>query len=107
MICSRSAKWGCSPSPAGAERPPSGISVADIAAGVYAFCGILTALYQRERTGQGATLEVSLFDALGEWMGYPAYFAAYGGRATPRGSAPCHHRTLRAIPLRATVARSI
>ena len=64
-----------------------GISVADIAAGVYAFSGILTALYQRERTGQGCALDVSLFDALGEWMGYPAYFTAYGGEPPPRAGA--------------------
>ncbi len=62
----------------------AGISAADIAAGMYAFAGILTALYQRERTGQGTTFEVSLFDALGEWMGYPAYFAAYSGAPPPR-----------------------
>lgn len=64
-----------------------GISVADIAAGVYAFSGVLTALYQRERTGQGCALDVSLFDALGEWMGYPAYFTAYGGESPPRAGA--------------------
>lgn len=62
----------------------AGISAADIAAGMYAFSGILTALYRRERTGQGTTFEVSLFDALGEWMGYPAYFAAYSGAPPPR-----------------------
>ncbi|MGZ3676933.1 MAG: CaiB/BaiF CoA transferase family protein, partial [Ktedonobacterales bacterium] len=55
-----------------------GISVADISAGMYAYSGILTALYQRERTGMGAALEVSLFDALGEWMSHPAYYTAYG-----------------------------
>ena len=65
----------------------TGISSADIAAGMYAFSGILSALYQRERTRQGASMEVSLFDALGEWMGYPAYFAAYGGREPPRAGA--------------------
>ncbi|HEX6778053.1 MAG TPA: CaiB/BaiF CoA-transferase family protein [Ktedonobacterales bacterium] len=62
----------------------TGISTADIAAGMYAFSGILTALYQRERTGKGAALEVSMFEALGEWMSYPAYFTAYGGKAPPR-----------------------
>lgn len=62
----------------------TGISTADIAAGMYAFSGILTALYQRERTGKGAALEVSMFEALGEWMSYPAYFTAYGGTAPPR-----------------------
>ncbi len=64
-----------------------GISVADIAAGMYAYTGILTALYQREKTGQGAAFEVSLFDALGEWMSYPAYFTAYGGAQPARTGA--------------------
>ncbi len=73
----------------GSQETPSkaGISAADIAAGMYAYSGILTALYQRERTGEGAALEVSMFEALGEWMGYPAYFAAYGGREPPRAGA--------------------
>lgn len=64
-----------------------GISVADIAAGMYAYSGILTALYNRERTGEGAEFEVSLFEALGEWMGFPAYYAAYGGEEPPRTGA--------------------
>jgi itaconate CoA-transferase len=64
-----------------------GISVADIAAGVYAYSGILTALFTRARSGEGATLEVSLFDALGEWMGAPAYYTAYGGSEPPRSGA--------------------
>src|SRR5947199_5497283 len=64
-----------------------GISIADIAAGMYAFTGILTALYQRERTGKGTALDISLFEALGEWMGYAAYFAAYGGTPPPRTGA--------------------
>jgi crotonobetainyl-CoA:carnitine CoA-transferase CaiB-like acyl-CoA transferase len=61
-----------------------GISVADIAAGMYAYSGILTALFARARTGDGATLEVSLFDALAEWMGAPTYYTAYGGSEPPR-----------------------
>jgi itaconate CoA-transferase len=61
-----------------------GISIADIAAGMYAYSGILAALYQRERTGTGAALEVSLFDALAEWMSQPMYYAAYGGTPPPR-----------------------
>jgi len=64
-----------------------GISVADIAAGMYAYSGILTALLARTTTGQGTSLEVSLFDALGEWMGQPAYWAGYGGTAPPRSGA--------------------
>ncbi len=65
----------------------TGISVADLAGGMYAYTGILTALYQRERTGMGTVLDVSLFDALGEWMGYPAYYTAYGGHQPGRTGA--------------------
>lgn len=65
----------------GTEEFPAktGISTADISAGMYAYSGILTALYTRERTGEGAALEVSLFDSLVEWMGFPLYFTRYGG----------------------------
>ncbi|MGH9143516.1 MAG: CaiB/BaiF CoA transferase family protein [Vicinamibacterales bacterium] len=65
----------------------AGISIADIAAGMYAYSGILTALLSRATTGQGTTLEVSLFDALGEWMGQPACYAAYSGAPPPRSGA--------------------
>ena len=64
-----------------------GVSIADIACGMYAYTGVLTALYVRERTGEGAAFEVSLFEALGEWMGFPAYFTAYGGKQPPRTGA--------------------
>ena len=65
----------------------AGISVADIAAGMYAYSGILTALLARTTTGRGTSLEVSLFDALAEWMGQPAYYAAYGDAAPSRSGA--------------------
>jgi itaconate CoA-transferase len=64
-----------------------GISVADISAGMYAFSGILAALMRRERTGEGAALDVSLFDSLAEWMGFPAYYTGYGGTPPPRSGA--------------------
>jgi crotonobetainyl-CoA:carnitine CoA-transferase CaiB-like acyl-CoA transferase len=64
-----------------------GISVADIAAGMYAYTGILTALLRRERTGEGATLEVSMLEALAEWMGFPLYYGLYGGSAPARSGA--------------------
>lgn len=55
-----------------AETPAkAGIAVADIAAAMYAYSGILTALLLRTQTGQGSVLEVSMFEALAEWMGYP------------------------------------
>jgi len=76
-----------------AEAPSkAGIPVADIAAGMYAFSSILAALLRRERTGEGATLDITMFEALGEWMGFPAYFTAYGGAAPPRSGA--HHATI-------------
>jgi itaconate CoA-transferase len=70
----------------GTEEFPAktGISTADIAAGMYTYSGILTALYNRERTGEGATLSTSLFDSLVEWMGYPLYFTRYGGTRPTR-----------------------
>jgi crotonobetainyl-CoA:carnitine CoA-transferase CaiB-like acyl-CoA transferase len=73
----------------GTDETPSkvGISIADIAAGMYAFSGVLAALLQREKTGEGATIDVSMFDALAEWMGFPAYFTEYGGTAPPRSGA--------------------
>ncbi|MDQ3495965.1 MAG: CoA transferase, partial [Actinomycetota bacterium] len=75
----------------GTPETPSkvGISAADIAAGMYAYSGVLSALFRRERTGEGATLEVSMLEALGEWMGFPAYFAGYGGEE-PRRSGASH-----------------
>jgi itaconate CoA-transferase len=73
----------------GTPEAPSrvGISVADIAAGMYAYSGILTALLARATTGAGAALEVSLFDALAEWMGAPAYYRGYGGSEPARSGA--------------------
>lgn len=64
-----------------------GISVADIAGGMYAAQAIVMALYRRERTGRGARVDVSLFDALADWMGFPAYFTKYSGRAPERNGA--------------------
>ncbi len=71
----------------GDQPAKCGIPVADIAAGMYAYSGILAALFARERSGEGAVLNVSLLDALAEWMGFPAYYAGYGGKAPPRGGA--------------------
>ena len=70
----------------GDEPAKVGISVADIAAGMYAFSGVLAALLRREKTGEGSALEISLFDSLAEWMSYPVYYA-YGGTPPPRSGA--------------------
>jgi len=73
----------------GTPETPSkvGVSIADIACGMYAYSGILAALLRRERTGEGSAFEVSLFEALAEWMGFPAYFTLYGGKEPPRTGA--------------------
>ena len=73
----------------GTEEAPSkvGISIADIAAGMYAYSGILSALLQRAKTGQGCVLEVSMLEALGEWMGFPLYYTSYGGTEPKRNGA--------------------
>lgn len=73
----------------GTPETPSkvGISIADIATGVYAYSGILTALYQREKTGKGGRIEVTMIDSLAEWMGYPLYYTHFGGKAPARSGA--------------------
>jgi len=73
----------------GTPEEPSkvGISVADIAAGMYAYTGVLTALLRRHRTGEGATVEISMLEALAEWMGFPLNFAMYGGSSPLRSGA--------------------
>ena len=70
----------------------AGISVADIAGGMYAFSSVLAALYARERTGVGAGLQVSLFEALTEWMAQPMYYAMYTG--TPPARTGTSHATI-------------
>ena len=69
------------------EPAKAGISVADIAAGMYAYSGILAALYERERTGRGISVDVSMLEALGEWMSQPVYFTSYGGHPAARTGA--------------------
>src|SRR5262245_2069473 len=70
----------------GTRETPSraGIAVADIAAGMYAYSGILTALFARTRSGEGTNIDVSLFDAMAEWMSAPVYYTTYGGADPPR-----------------------
>lgn len=69
-----------------------GISVGDIGAGVYGAMATLAALYERQVTGQGKLVETSLFDALAEFMGYPAYYTLYGGK--PPARAGVRHATV-------------
>ena len=65
----------------------SGISIADIAAGMQAHSAILAALIQRSRTETGSCIDVSLLEAMVEWMGYPLYYAYDGAEPPPRSGA--------------------
>jgi itaconate CoA-transferase len=65
----------------------SGNSIADIAAGMYAYTGILAALLQRGKTGKGSHIDVSMLESLAEWMGFPMYYAYQGATPPPRSAA--------------------
>jgi itaconate CoA-transferase len=71
-----------------AEAPAkAGVSIADIAAGMAAYSGILAALLQRGRTGQGCRIDVSMLEAMTEWMGFPLNYAMDGAEPPPRAGA--------------------
>lgn len=65
----------------------AGLPVADIAAGMFAHSSILAALIQRGRTGRGQRVEVSMLEALTEWMGFPLYYGFDGAEPPPRSGA--------------------
>lgn len=67
----------------------AGCSVADIAAGMYAYSNILAALLQRGKTGQGSRIDVSMLESMVEWMGFPMYYA-FDGAAPPARSGAAH-----------------
>ena len=70
-----------------AEPAKVGVSIADIAAGMYAYTGILTALYERRLTGVGSSVSVSMLEALGEWVTQPYLYGEYGDTANRRSGA--------------------
>lgn len=69
------------------EPAKAGCSVADIAAGMYAYSSVLAALLQRSRTGQGIRIDVSMLESMAEWMSYPLYYAFDGAPPPPRAGA--------------------
>lgn len=73
----------------GTKESPSkaGNSIADISAGMYAYTNILSALILRDKTGVGSHIDVSMLEALGEWMGFPMYYAFEGGSPPQRSGA--------------------
>jgi itaconate CoA-transferase len=73
----------------GPEETPSkvGCSIADIAAGIYAYSNIMAALLQRAKTGQGCRIDVSMVECMVEWMMFPMYYAYEGAEPPPRAGA--------------------
>jgi len=69
------------------EPTKAGCSIADIAAGMYAYSNILAALLERSRTGIGCRIDVSMLESMAEWMGYPLYYAFDGAMPPPRAGA--------------------
>ncbi|KIY38776.1 CoA-transferase [Pseudomonas sp. 10-1B] len=69
------------------EMAKAGCSIADIAAGMYAYTGVLSALLLRDKTGLGSRIDVSMLESLVEWMGYPMYYAYNGAPPPPRAGA--------------------
>ena len=69
------------------EPSKAGNSIADIAAGMYAYTNILAALLQRGIDGRGRRIDVSMLEAMSEWMGYPLYYAFEGAAPPPRSGA--------------------
>ena len=67
----------------------AGCSIADIAAGMYAYSAILNALLLRQRTGLGSRLDVSMLESMVEWMGFPMYYA-FDGAAPPVRAGAAH-----------------
>ena len=65
----------------------AGCSIADIAAGMYAYTNILAALIQRGKTGRGCHLDISMLESMVEWMNYPMYYAIDGAAPPPRAGA--------------------
>ncbi|KAM0231552.1 hypothetical protein ACHAPO_008400 [Fusarium lateritium] len=69
------------------ESAKVGISIADISAGMYAYTNILAALMQRQKTGTGCRLDISMLESMVEWMSFPLYYAYQGASAPSRAGA--------------------
>lgn len=69
------------------EPSKAGISIADIAAGMYTYTNIMAALLLRQKNGKGSVIDVSMLEALGEWMGYAMYYSTDGASPPPRTGA--------------------
>ena len=92
----------------GTPESPSkaGCSIADIAAGMYAFSSIQSALLLRAKTGQGSGIDVSMLESLAEWMGYPLYYS-YNDAPPPERAGASHATIFPYGPFRAGDGRSV
>lgn len=92
----------------GTDEEPSkaGCSIADIAAGMYAYTSILSALIQRGKTGTGCAIDISMLEAMTEWMSYPLYYA-YDGAPPPRRTGAAHATIFPYGPFQAGDGRSV
>jgi itaconate CoA-transferase len=92
----------------GTPETPSkaGCSIADIAAGMYAFSSIQSALLLRAKTGQGSGIDVSMLESLAEWMGYPLYYS-YNDAPPPERAGASHATIFPYGPFRAGDGRSV
>lgn len=88
------------------EQVKAGISIADIAAGMYAYTNILGALIERGKTGRGRRIEIAMIDAMVEWMGFPMYYA-YEGQEPPRRTGASHATIYPYGPFRAGDGRTV
>jgi itaconate CoA-transferase len=88
------------------EQVKAGISIADIAAGMYAYCNILGALIERGKTGRGRRIEIAMIDAMVEWMGFPLYYA-YQGQEPPKRSGASHATIYPYGPFKAGDGRTV
>ncbi len=88
------------------EPAKAGCSIADIAAGMYAYSNILAALIQRGKTGHGCRIDVSMLESMVEWMGYPLYYA-FGGAAPPPRAGASHATIVPYGPFVAGDGRSV
>ena len=88
------------------EQVKAGISIADIAAGMYAYTNILGALIERNKTGRGRRIEIAMIDAMVELMSFPLYYA-YQGQEPPRRSGAAHATIYPYGPFRAGDGRTV
>lgn len=88
------------------DQVKAGISIADIAAGMYAYTNILNALIERGKTGRGRRIEIAMIDAMVEWMGFPMYYA-YEGQEPPRRTGASHATIYPYGPFRAGDGRTV